>query len=76
MKAGVDKLDINKKVNVLTSLNNSKLKVDDLVVGKLKTVHVDLKKTSNIVVKNTKFNKLKAKINHLNKKIPVANNLI
>ena len=76
MKAGVDKLDINKQVNVLTSLNNSKLKVDDLVVGKLKTVHVDLKKTSNIVVKNTKFNKLKAKINHLNKKIPVANNLI
>ena len=76
MKAGVDKLDINKQVNVLTSLNNSKLKVDDLVVGKLKTVHVDLEKTSNIVVKNTKFNKLKAKINHLNKKIPVANNLI
>ena len=76
MKAGVDKLDINKQINVLASLNNSKLKVNDLLVAKLKTVHVDLKKTSNIVVKNTKFNKLKPKINYLNKKIPVANNSI
>ena len=42
-KAEVDKLDINKLVNVPTSLNNLKTKVDDLDVGKLKTVPVDLK---------------------------------
>ena len=66
MKAEVDKLNINKLVNVPTSLNNLKTKVDDLDVGKLKTVPVDLKKLSvavdNEVVKNTKFNLLKAKV--------------
>ena len=36
LKAEIDKLDINKFVNVPTSLNNLKTKVDDLVVGKLK----------------------------------------
>ena len=30
LKAGVDKLDINKLVNVPSSLNNFKTKVDDL----------------------------------------------
>ena len=54
----VDKLDINKLVNVPTSLNNLKPKVDDLEIGKLKTVQVDLKKLSdkvdNEVVKNTR----------------------
>ena len=43
LKVEVDKLDINKLVNVPTSLNNLKTKVDDLDVGKLKTVPVDLK---------------------------------
>ena len=43
LKAYVDKLDIN-KTNVPTSLNNLKIKVDDLDVGKLKTVPVDWKK--------------------------------
>ena len=38
LKAEVDKLDINKLVNVPTSLNNLKTKVDDLDVGKLKTI--------------------------------------
>ena len=51
---------INKLVNVSSSLSNSKTKVDDLDVGKLKTVSEDLKKLSyvvdNEVVKNTKFN--------------------
>ena len=42
-KAEVDKLDIAKLVNVPTCLNNLKLKVDDLGVGKLKTVPVDWK---------------------------------
>ena len=44
MNGEVDKLDINKLVNVPTSLNNSKTKVNDLDVGKLETVPVDLKK--------------------------------
>ena len=44
MNGEVDKLDINKLVNVPTSLNNSKTKVNDLDVGKLETVPIDLKK--------------------------------
>ena len=52
LKAEVDKLDINKLVNVPTSLNNLKTKVDDLDVGKLKTVPIDLKKIiKNILLK-------------------------
>ena len=77
----VDKLDINKLVNVPTSLNNVKAKVDDLDIGKLKTVPVDLKKLSDVVVvnevvKNTKFNTLKTKVNNLDYKIPDATILI
>ena len=60
LKAEVDKLYINKLVNVSTSLNNLKTKVDDLYVGKRKTV--DLEKLNEVVdnevVKNTKFNTL------------------
>ena len=41
LKAEVDKLDINKLVNVQTSLNDLKTKVDDLDVDKLKTAPVD-----------------------------------
>ena len=44
LKAEVDKLGINKQVNVPTSLNNSKTNVEDLDVGKLKIVPMDLKK--------------------------------
>ena len=55
-------------VNVPTSLNNIKTKVDDLDVGKLKSVPLDLKKLSDVVdnevVKNTKFNTLKTKVNN------------
>ena len=62
-------------VNVPTSLNNLKRKVDDLNVGKLKTVPIDLKKLSGVVgnevVKNTKFNTLKTKVNSLEKKFLV-----
>ena len=80
MKAEVDKLDINKLVNIPTSLNNLKTKVDDLDVGKLKTVPVDFKKLSEVVdnevVKNTKFITLKAKVNNLKKKISDATTLI
>ena len=73
MKAEVDKSDIEKWVP--TSLNNLKTEVDDLDVGKLKAVSVDLKKSSyavdNEVVKNTKFNTLKTKANNLEKKFPI-----
>ena len=58
-------------VNVPTSLNNLKAKVDDLGVGKVKTVPVELKKLSDVipneVVKNIKFNTLKTKVNSLKK---------
>ena len=58
-------------------MNNLKAKVDDLHVGKLKTVLEELKKISDVVdnevVKNTKFN---AEVNNLEKKIPDATTLI
>ena len=80
LKAEVDKLDINKLANVPTSLNNLKTKLDDLDVGKLNTVPIDLKTlgdvVANEVVKNTKFNTLKTKVNNLEKKIPDATTLI
>ena len=66
MKAEVDKLDINKLVNVPTSLNNLKVKVHDLNIRKLKTIPEDLKKLSDVVdndvVQNTKFDDLEKKI--------------
>ena len=61
-------------------MNNLKTKVNKLDVGKLKTLPVDLKKLSDVVdnevVKNTKFNTLKTKVNSLEKKIPDATTLI
>ena len=42
LKADVYKLGIDKPVNVPTSLNNLKTKVDDLDVGKSKAVSIDL----------------------------------
>ena len=77
MKAEVDKLKINKLTSVLTNLNN--LKVDDLDVGKLRIVPVDLKLShvvDNEVVKNTNFNTIKTKVNNLETKTPYATNLI
>ena len=41
LKAEFHKLEINKWVNVSTSLNSLKTKVDDLDVDKLKTVPID-----------------------------------
>ena len=61
-------------------MNNLKTKVDDLDVGKLKTVPVDLKKLSDVadneIVKNAKFNTLETKVNNLEKKIPDTTTLI
>ena len=52
-------------LNVPTILNKLKAKVDDLDVGKLKSVPVDLKKLSDLVDnevnKNKKFNRQKQK---------------
>ena len=80
MKAEVDKRDINKSVNVPTRLNNLKPKVDDLDVGELKTIPIDLKTLSDVVknevAKKTKFNTLYAKINDLDKKNHNATTLI
>ena len=77
LEAEVAKLDINKLGNVRNSLNNLKTKIDDLNVGKSKTVSVDLKILSNVVdnevVKNTKFNTL---INNLERKILDGTTLI
>ena len=71
---------VNKLTNIPTSVNNLKTKVGDLNIGSLKTVPVHLKKLSdtvdNEVVKNTKFNTLKTKVNNSEKKIPDATNLI
>ena len=62
MKAEADGLDTNKLVNVKTSLNNLKIKADDLKL-KLKTIPEDLKKLNDLVdnevFKTTKFNTLK-----------------
>ena len=62
-------------------MNNLKTKVDDLDVGELKTVPIDLKKLSDVVdkqqvVKNTNFNRLQTKVNNLRNKIPQATTLI
>ena len=70
LKAKVYKLDVIKLVNVPTNFNNFRTKVDDLDVGKRKTVTVDLKKINDKVdnekykrflkiVKNTKCNRQK-----------------
>ena len=76
MKAEVGKLDINKLTNLPTSLNNFK-KIDDLHVGKLKTVPVDLSDVvDNEVVKNTKFNTQNTKVDNLEQKISDATRLI
>ena len=49
MKFGIDKIYFNELGNVLTSLNNSKTKVDDLDVVKIKAFLLDLKKLSDVV---------------------------
>ena len=66
-------------VIVLTSLNNLKLEVNDLAVGKLKTLPIELKIFSDSgeqVVKNKNCNTLKTKVNNLEKKIPDVTTLI
>ena len=72
LKAGFDKLDVNKLADVPTDLNNIK-NVENLDIGKLKSVPKDLKKLSNVVskenLKTTKFNKLNVKVTNFGNKI-------
>ena len=74
------KKNFNKLTNVSTVLNNLKTEVRALDFGKLKNAPVFLKKSSDVVdnevVKNTKFNTLKTKVNSLEKKIPDTTNYI
>ena len=67
-------------VNLPTSLNNLKTKVDELHVDKLKAISLDLKKMSdevdNELIKKTKFNTLKTEANKRDKNIPEATTLI
>ena len=56
LKAEVDILDTANLSNVPTSLNNFKTRVDDLDVGKLKTILVDFKKFSELVRKEAAKN--------------------
>ena len=76
MRTEVEKLDITQFVNVPTSLNILKTKVDDLDASKLRTFTVDLKNLSDVfdteVVKNTKPNTFQTKVNNLDMKIPDA----
>ena len=72
LEAEIDKLDANNLSNVPTSLNNLETKVDKLDVSKLKPASEDLKKLNDVVdnevVKYTKFNTLKTKVNSIDKK--------
>ena len=64
MKAEIDKLDIDKSVNVSSVLNNWKTKVDVLDVDKLKTVPVDSKESKDMVVKKIEHNNLDSEVAH------------
>ena len=57
MKAEIDKLETNKLSN-LTLFTNLKTKVDDLDVGELKAVLVDLKKICDLVDNEVVENKI------------------
>ena len=61
-----EKLAIDKLNNVSTGLNNLKTKVNDLDVGKMKTVPVDLKKLSDLLDNEIPENTLKKKVNKKN----------
>ena len=80
LKAEVDKLDINKLVNIPTSLNNLKTKANNLDARKLKTVPIYLKKLGDVVGKKVLekavCNKLNVKISNLENKIPDPSTLV
>ena len=51
LKVEINKLDTNKLINALTDLNDLRAKIDDLDLGKLKMVPLDLEKVSDLVDK-------------------------
>ena len=67
-------------VNVATGLNDFERKLDDLDVGKLKTVPIEVKKLNDVVhkkvPKNARINKLNTKVNNSENKISDATTLI
>ena len=68
------RLDFNKLAKAPAGLNDLKTKVDNLDVGKLTTVPVDLIELGNVVskevIKKTVYNTLNTKVNNSEKKIP------
>ena len=51
LKVEINKLDTKKLINALTDLNDLRAKIDDLDLGKLKMVPIDLEKVSDLVDK-------------------------
>ena len=49
LKVEINKLDTKKLINALTDLNDLRAKIDDLDLGKLKMVPIDLEKVSDLV---------------------------
>ena len=89
LKAEVDKLDIAKLVNILTSLNNLKTKVDDLDVGKntkFNTLKIKVNNFGNKIIDTTTLvhinqyhtdkQNLGKKIGDTDKKIPDTSGLM
>ena len=77
LKTEVDKLNINKLVNVPTSLNNLKTKVEELDIGKLKKCSHRLKKISDATGNEfANFTTLETKVNNLEQDISDATALI
>ena len=73
-------VDINKFTNVTTGLSYMKTNIEDLDVGKLETVPIDLKKLNDIVskevVKKIVYGTTNMKVNNLEKKFADVSNLI
>ena len=69
LKLDTDKLDIDELVKVISGLSSLKNKEDKLVIGKLKSIPVDLSKLSDVVkndvVKKNEYDKLFLKINSI-----------
>ena len=71
------RLDVNKLAKAPAGLNDLKTKVDNLDVGKLTTVPVDLIELGNVVskevIKKTVYNTLNTKVNNSNNTLIKSN---
>ena len=69
LKLDTAKLDIDELEKVISGLSSLKNKEDKLVIGKLKSIPVDLSKLSDVVkidvVKKSEYDKLFKKINNI-----------